>query len=185
MFSKEVIGLVPFSIWISENCKALCLVICESQLHLAFPQLLLRVQCFITHCALLCAGWQPCQVNLTALCFSLNASITSWPQPTGLTDNSRVLESVWAGRACGGVLAIFLVAEAYVTAFTAISPTLVQLPVLLLISPLQNRHCEVQACCSVAVARRGQASRVGFELPEDAELWSCAGPILPTSWVLA
>lgn len=30
MFSKEVIGLVPFGVWISENCKALCLVICES-----------------------------------------------------------------------------------------------------------------------------------------------------------
>lgn len=34
--NNRVIGLVPFGIRMPENCKALCLLICESQWHLAF-----------------------------------------------------------------------------------------------------------------------------------------------------
>lgn len=41
--NNRVIGLVPFGIRMPENCKALCLLICESHWHLAFSQLLLGV----------------------------------------------------------------------------------------------------------------------------------------------
>lgn len=41
--NNTVIGLVPFGIRMPENCKALCLQICESQWHMAFSQLLLRL----------------------------------------------------------------------------------------------------------------------------------------------
>lgn len=53
-YSKNrIIGLVPCGIRMSENCKVLCLLICESQWYFAFSQLLLGVVCFTTYCPLL------------------------------------------------------------------------------------------------------------------------------------
>jgi len=64
-----------------------------------------------------------------------------------------------AAEKLSSILVVFLMAEAYAVAFVGIGPVLVQLPALLLTSQLQNRHCETQACCVTATARRRHIQR--------------------------